>query len=384
MQSSINLVRIRSLGAAAVVLAASALFELPALAATIDVTDIAGRTVTVKKGVERVILGEGRMIYSLALLDREDPFRRVVGWRDDLIKYDPDAWRRYEERFPEALDIANLGSPYSGEFSVEKAISLETDLVLMNLGNLFKSRESGILETLAKVGIPVLFVDFRQRPTQNTVPSILLMGRVMDREQRAQAFVDYYLQQMRVVYNRVANKPETEKPVVFIERAAGWNPNSCCSTFGSANLGKLVEEAGGINWGSRYFSGFGGAVNPEKIFVDDPDVMILTGANWSEANPQTTAVLLGYEAEPGSVQERMRALADRRGFDQLAAVKDKRFFSVYHQFYNSPYHFVALQAFAKWFYPEDFEDVDPVANFRALHDSFLPIDYSGMFWATLK
>ena len=384
MQSSINLVRIRSLGAAAVVLAAAALFELPALAATIDVTDIAGRTVTVKKGVERVILGEGRMIYSLALLDREDPFRRVVGWRDDLIKYDPDAWRRYEERFPEALDIANLGSPYSGEFSVEKAISLETDLVLMNLGNLFKSRESGILETLAKVGIPVLFVDFRQRPTQNTVPSILLMGRVMDREQRAQAFVDYYLQQMRVVYNRVANKPETEKPVVFIERAAGWNPNSCCSTFGSANLGKLVEEAGGINWGSRYFSGFGGAVNPEKIFVDDPDVMILTGANWSEANPQTTAVLLGYEAEPGSVQERMRALADRRGFDQLAAVKDKRFFSVYHQFYNSPYHFVALQAFAKWFYPEDFEDVDPVANFRALHDSFLPIDYSGMFWATLK
>ena len=384
MQSRISLVRIRSLGAAAVVFAAAALFELPALAATIDVTDIAGRTVTVKKGVERVILGEGRMIYPLALLDREDPFRRVVGWRDDLIKYDPDAWRRYEERFPEALDIANFGSPYSGEFSVEKAISLETDLVLMNLGNLFKAREAGILETLAKVGIPVLFVDFRQRPTQNTVPSILLLGRVMDREQRAQAFVDYYLQQMRVVYNRVANKPETEKLVVFIERAAGWNPNSCCSTFGSANLGKLVEEAGGINWGSRYFSGFSGAVNPEKVFVDDPDVMILTGANWSEANPQTTAVLLGYEAEPGPVQERMRALADRRGFDQLAAVKDKRFFSVYHQFYNSPYHFVALQAFAKWFYPEDFEDVDPVANFRALHDSFLTIDYSGMFWATLQ
>ena len=134
------------------------------------------------------------------------------------------------------------------------------------------------------------------------------MGRVMDREDRAQAFVDHYLQQMRVVYNRVANKPEAEKPVVFIERAAGYNPNSCCSTFGSANLGKLVEEAGGINWGSRYFSGFSGAVNPEKIFVDDPDVMILTGANWSEANPQTTAVLLGYDARTGSMfRRRMRA-----------------------------------------------------------------------------
>ena len=187
------------------------------------------------------------MIYSLALLDREDPFRRVIGWRDDLIKYDPDAWRKYEARFPQAREIANFGSPCSGDFSVERAISLETDLVLMNLGTLFKAREAGILETLAKVDISVLFVDFRQRPTQNTVPSILLMGRVLNREEQAQAFVDHYLQQMRVVYSRVANKSEEDKPVVFIERAAGWNPNKCCSTFGSANLGKLVEEAGGIN-----------------------------------------------------------------------------------------------------------------------------------------
>ena len=242
MQTRTGLTHIRSSGATALICAAAALLNLSALAGTIDVTDIAGRTVTVKKGVERVILGEGRMIYSLAVLDRENPFGRVIGWRDDLIKYDPDAWRKYEERFPGAHDIANFGSPYSGEFSVEKAITLETDLVLMNLGNLFKAREAGILETLAKVDIPVLFVDFRQRPTQNTVPSILLMGRVFDREDEAQAFVDYYLQQMRVVYNRVANKLETEKPVVFIERAAGWNPNSCCSTFGSATSGSWLRK----------------------------------------------------------------------------------------------------------------------------------------------
>ena len=378
------LARVRALGAITATCAAAALLDISAMAATIEVTDIAGRTVTVKQGAERIILGEGRMIYSLAVIDKEDPFRRVVGWKDDLIKFDPDAWRMYEKRFPKARDIANFGSPYSGDFSVEKAISLKADLVLMNLGNLFKAQESGILETLAKVDIPVLFVDFRQRPTQNTVPSVLLMGRVMDRQIQAQAFVDYYIRQMRQVYSRVANKPEEAKPVVFIERAAGYNPNKCCGTFGSANLGKLVEEAGGINWGSRLFPGFGGNVNPEKIFVDDPDVMILTGANWSEANPQTTAVLLGYEAQAGQVQKRMQALADRRGFNQMSAVKSKRFFSVYHQFYNSPYHFVALQAFAKWFYPNDFRDVDPEATFRTLHESFLPIDYSGVFWAALK
>ena len=79
----------------------------------------------------------------------------------------------------------------------------------------------------------------------------------------------------------------------------------------------------------------------------------------------------------------MKALATRRGFDQIEAVKEKRFFSVYHQFYNSPCHFVALQAFAKWFYPDDFEEVAPVANFRAPHDSFLPVEHGGVFWAGL-
>lgn len=66
----------------------------------ISVTDIAGRTVEVKKGAERVILGEGRMIYSVAVLDRENPFERVIGWKDDLIQYDPDAFEKYKVKFP--------------------------------------------------------------------------------------------------------------------------------------------------------------------------------------------------------------------------------------------------------------------------------------------
>lgn len=51
----------------------------------IDVIDIAGRTVTVEKGVQRVILGEERMIYSVAVLDRKEPFQRIIGWKDVLI-----------------------------------------------------------------------------------------------------------------------------------------------------------------------------------------------------------------------------------------------------------------------------------------------------------
>lgn len=356
----------------------------PASAQTVEVTDVAGRTVTVKEGVERIILGEGRMTYAIAVIDRDDPFQRIAGWKDDLILYDPDAWRKYEAKFPDAKNIPNFGSPTSGDFSVEKAIAVDADVLVLNLQEYFKAQETGIIDTLAKVGIPTVFVDFRQDPTVNTVPSILMLGRIMDKQDEAQEFVDYYLKQMRMVYTRVGNKPDADKPVVFVERAAGYDPNACCNTFGSANLGELVQEAGGINWGSRMFPGYGGTVNPEKILVDDIDAYIVTGANWSESNPDNIAVLLGYEATEAEAQKRLAGLADRPGFSTMPAIQNKQFFAIYHQFYNNPYHFVALQAFAKWLYPEDFEDVDPLATYREMHEKFLPIDYSGLFWTKME
>ncbi|PCJ94693.1 MAG: ABC transporter substrate-binding protein [Hyphomicrobiales bacterium] len=353
-------------------------------AETITVTDIAGRVVEVEKNPSRIVLGEGRMLYSLALLDRKNPFQRIVGWKDDLIKFDPDAYRKYLAIFPEAANIKNLGSPYSGDYSIETLITSDTQVVFLNLGNLLKAQESGILTKLEKAGIAVIFLDFRQRPTLNTVPSLQIMARVLDKRDNADEFIDFYVKNMSTIYGQVVQIKDKDKPIVFIERAAGYNPAKCCNTFGSANMGRLVDLAGGINWGTRLFPGFSGSVNPEALFVDDPDVIIGTGANWAEANPDTAAVLLGYEAEPKAVQERLSALANRRGWPELSAVKSGRFHTVYHQFYNSPYHFVAMQAFAKWANPELFKDLDPEATFIELHDRFLPIDYSGVFWATLE
>ena len=88
--------------------------------------------------------------------------------------------------------------------------------------------------------------------------------------------------------------------------------------------------------------------------------------------------------ENGEVQKRLKGLADRKGWASMRAVKDKRFHSIYHQFYNSPYHFVALQAFAKWFHPDEFEDLDPQATFEELHNRFPADRQRRHFWATLQ
>ena len=353
--------------------------------APFTLTDVAGRTVTISGSVNRVILGEARQIYIVAALQQDDPFHKIIGWRDDLRRFDADTYDKYKEIFPEVDNIAEFGSPYSGEFSVEKAIALEADVVTLNLGGLARAQEAGTIKQLAAVGIPVVVIDFRQEPLENTVPSIYLLGRLLGQEDRAEEIVDFYLQQVNQVYSRVG-QAEDEKPLVFMDRAAGIeSAEICCRTFGRANLGLLVERAGGINMGSSLVPGWGGDVNPEQIIVSDPDVIIGTGSNWTPYNPDGDFVSMGYFTD---VEDARRELIDlaagRPGWSELQAIQTGRYHSVWHQFYNSPYHFVVLQQFAKWFYPELFEDIDPVANFAEFHDRFLPIGYSGTFMVSAK
>ena len=57
-----------------------------------------------------------------------------------------------------------------------------------------------------------------------------------------------------------------------------------------------------------------------------------------------------------------------------------RVYGVYHGFCFSIYYFVAVEAFAKWNYPEEFQEVDPTATLKEYHERFMPIDYSGTFF----
>lgn len=354
----------------------------PVLAAgTIQLTDIAGRTVTVRQPVERMILGEGRLTFVVALLDRENPFRRVVGWRGDLRTNDLDSYLQYARAFPEIAGIPVLGNPTAGGFNVEAAIALKPDIVVLNLESKRAVQETGLLDRLEAAGIPALFVDFRFKPFENTEPSTRLLGRLLGQDARAEAFAAFHREQIARIDARLAGH-RGPRPTVFLERAPGLR-DDCCFTFGAGNMGLLIERAGGINIAAGKFSGDMGMLNHEQVLVSDPDVLIATGANWSLQNARNAAVELGYGADGTAAVQRLRGLATRPGFATLTAVRTGRVHAVWHQFYNSPYIFIALQAFAAWLQPALFADVDPDATFRALHDRFLPIPYQPGFWVSL-
>lgn len=362
--------------------AAVALLAGAAHAENITVTDMAGRTVSVPHGAERIVLGEGRMMYAVAPLMTEDPFARIMGWKDDLVKYDPDAFRKFQAKFPDdTARMVDFGNPYSGDFSIENVLANDADLVILDLASLFKAEESGVVEKLEAANVPVIFIDFRQNATENTVPSMLLLGRVLAEEERAAEFIDFYVREMRRVSNVVQNLAPEDMPLVFVENAPGYEPGFCCGTFGPYNYGRFVELAGGRNYGSELFTGYQTDVSLEGVISANPQVIIGTGANWVESTPEALAVPLGYDARPEVVSERLAGLVGRDGFKNLEAVKSGNYFVIYHQFYNSPAHFVALQQIAKWLHPDEFADLDPQATWDAFHEAFLPFETSGVFWS---
>lgn len=359
------------------------LFSGTALAEVVKIKDIAGREVEVNVPVERVILGEGRQIYFTAALDTEKPFGRVVGWRDDFKKADLDGYNAYLEKFPEMDKLPTFGGMKDGTFDIEQAIALKPDVIIMNTEAKSATEESGYIEKLEKVGIPLVYIDFREKPLQNTDASMRIIGKLFGKEARAEEFVAFRAEQIAKVENVLAKAGDYKKPLVFMERAGGYS-DDCCMSFGNENFGKMVTMAGGINMAESIIPGTFGTVNPEQIIASNPDQVIVTGSNWELYVPGGNWVGVGPGADKAKAAEKLANLMKRPAFTGVKAVADGNVHAIWHQFYNSPYQFIAVQQIAKWLHPELFADLDVDATFKELHERFLPVEYRPGYFASLK
>lgn len=355
----------------------------PALADKVSVTDVLGRKVEVEAPVQRVILGEGRQMYFVAALDKDDPFKRVVGWRDDLSKADPDSYKQYLARYPQIAKLPSFGGAKEGAFDIEQAIALKPDVLFLNVEAKVASDEASLVDKLAAVGIPVVYVDFREKPFENTEPSMRVIGKLFGQEKIAEDFIAFRAAEIARVTDRLAKVANLKRPLVMMERAGGYS-DDCCMSFGSENFGKMVEIAGGKNFASDLIPGTFGTVNPEAVVAANPDVVIITGGNWGAYVPGGAWVGLGPGTDAVEARRKLKGLAKRPAFSQSKAVKDGRVHAIWHQFYNSPYQFVAIQEIAKWLHPELFKDLDADATLKTLHERFLPLPYEPGYWVSLE
>ncbi|MEZ2757105.1 ABC transporter substrate-binding protein [Providencia vermicola] len=351
-------------------------------AAPITVTDIAGREVTVNAPVSRVMLADSRVLVALNILHPQSPLKGIIAWDDALIKKAPDLSAAYSKKFPELSKIPVFPNPYTTDFSVEKALVAQPDLLIFDIGLKSKLTESGTLSLLEKSGLPVIFIDFRQYPLKNTMPSMALLGQVFGEPQQAEAFNQFYQQRLDLIRSKVATLDKSQRPSVFIERAAGISGEDyCCKTFGNGNFGEFVETAGGNNLGSQWFSiGMGGEINEEQLIHSNPDYYLMTAADWDSTRKGSASVPLGYTGDKAKSQARLIKLMERPKLRSLAAYQNKQVLALYQQYYDTPFNIIAVEAIAKFLHPNLFAELDPQADSDYLHKTFTALEGDGVFW----
>ncbi|MBC3384173.1 ABC transporter substrate-binding protein [Pseudomonas sp. SWRI179] len=347
-----------------------------------SVTDLLGRQVKVHLPVRRVILGEGRQLYLVAALDTQNPIERIVGWRKDLIQSDPDTYGAYLRKYPDIAKIPTFGGFEDGTFDIEQAISQRPDVIILNIEAQHATEDARYIEKLDALGIPVVYVDFRNNPMQNTEPTMRLFGQLFGKQARAEAFIDFRNQQIRRVTD-VIEARHPARPKVFIERIGGYT-DDCCLSFGNENFGLFVEMAGGDNIAKGIIPTTFGQLNAEQVVVANPAQVVVTSANWEAFAPGGHWVGVGPGADMAQARQKLAWYTQRPAYAGIKAQDDQAFHAIWHQFYNSPYQFVAIQQLAKWFHPTLFADLDPDASFRQLHEQFLPVPYEPGYAVSLR
>lgn len=248
-------------------------------AAALAVIDDAGRSVMLDGPPTRIMTltpGNTEILFALGAQDR---IVAVDRWSD----------------FPPAAHTKPRVVPFSP--SLEQIVRFGPDLILSTYG------AAEPLLPLERRGIRVMI--FAPRTLDDIYRNILLMGRIVDAEPRAERLVRAMRERVAAVVAKVRDAP---RPKVFIE-LDGSDPGRPFTAGPGSFIDVLIRLAGGDNVAARSRTAWP-QFSLEELIRTDPDLIILSDAGTS-ANPQIPELMTG-----------------RSGWSSLRAVRRGMVFSI--------------------------------------------------------
>lgn len=339
-----------------------------------DLQDLRDRALGVTPPVSKLTIDDGRYLIALSLI-HPDPVSLLSGWSGDVNRISPEMFAAFTERFPRLKELPTTPSS-AAEFSVEAVLAAAPEIALVSLGQGPTDKQ---VRQLEGAGVKVAFIDFFSHPFENQARSLSLLGRLIGREERAEAYNKFRADKLAAIRAKVEGIAEDRRPTVFLEPHAGQGQD-CCNSPGRGNVGDYITFVGGRNIGADVLSAPMGKLNLEYVIDRNPDVYIATGGPHLER-------VGGFVVGPQYDAERSRAsllkVTQRRGIDSLAAVRNRRAHGLSHQMINSPIDIVATEVLAKWIHPDLFADLDPKATLDTINRDYLAVPYRGDYWTDL-
>ena len=347
----------------------------PEAPATIEVTDMKGRTVTLPADIQRVVVTFNMEEYFAVAGD--EGIDKLVGWSHKYWEgRRQDAYDAFTAVYPQLAEIPDVG--YNGDISIEAIISLQPDVVLASSTGANYNALEPAFENLSAAGIECVFFDFHKQTVETHCQSVQLLGKILGQEDRANEIADFYTRQMAVVTDRLADLPDEARPRVYMEFSMG--PGEFGNTWSEQMWGALIRTCGGTNIAAG-MEGASVEIAPEQIISSNPEVIILACSPRSDVSDN---VVLGYGADEILAHAHLESYKGRPGWSNLDAVRNNRMGGLYHDLSRHIFDFAGAQFLAKQIQPELFADIDPEAELAEFFDLYMPVDLDGVWTISLN
>ena len=344
----------------------------------IEITDVTGRTVTLKKPAERVVLqwsGAGGPFFTISALMGKNTPKVIAGMDTSLQDYRADMWKHFTTEMPELAKIPVVGTIGDKTFNAEQVVALNPDVIFIPV-DLKDQYESDAKAKMDAAGIQTIYIDYHAEKLESHQKSIEAIGKALGKEERAAEISKFYTDRVTRVLDRVSkiNKP---KPTVYLE--VGMNgPEEFGNSFSSNYSWGALATMAGADVITKDVIKKTSPINPEFILEKNPDIIMIMGSYWPK---KPTSMRLGFEATEDSSQALLKAFTtERQGWSELKAVENKQVYSAHHGLPREVFDAAVFEYLAKTFYPEEFKDVDPEATLKEFYDKFLPFSYSGIWF----
>ncbi|NJE03827.1 ABC transporter substrate-binding protein [Thermococcus sp. MV11] len=231
----------------------------------ITVTDFAGRTVTIDKPPERVIVLSSYWAEILCILGVQD---RIVG----IGKYVP-----YDPYLPD--DVKNktvVGSNFKG-LNWETVVGLNPDLIIIDwYGGKYADAET--IQKAEELGIPVIALT--AKTVEDNIKVVKLLGKVFGKEKKANELAKWMEEKLSAVKKTAAQIPESERKNVLLISAPNDISGPITVYANGSAWASIVELVGAHNLAfDKKFDTPWPKLDLEKIIAywgNDTDVLIVT------------------------------------------------------------------------------------------------------------
>ncbi len=301
--------------------------------------DAAGKDVPVRVPVRRLI----------CLSSDAAEIARAIGAGGRIVAVNstvagnPDFW-------PEHSKLPQIGGAFTP--NVEAVAEQRPDLVVA-----YRSRPDESFEQKMKAfGIPVLRLDCFM--PGEVAGDARLLGKVLGCEQGAEKLAGTIEKWDSLIRERTEKIPLDRRARVYVEAYGDFK--GCGKGTGGS---KLCAQAGAVSIADSLGTSYPG-ISTEWLFKENPQFIVKA-----------------FSGPRGCGADRRRAMEDlyeqmlaRPGWSELEAVRKKRLYIVAGSVWLGPPSFISSLQLAKWFYPDEFDDVDPAAVYADYLKTFHGLD----------